>query len=55
MKNRALRILKLTDRFLEKHGVMSIRDWEKIILKVKNENFEEIKKELKGGEKHGTQ
>lgn len=55
MKNRALRILKLADRFLEKHGVMSIRDWDNIILKVEDENFEEIKKELRGGEKHGTQ
>lgn len=40
MKNRALRILKLADRFLEKHGVMSVRDWNEIILKVEKENFE---------------
>jgi len=54
VKNRALRILKLADKFLEKHGVMSIGDWNEIILKAEKDNREEVKKKLEGDGENGT-
>jgi len=52
--NRSERLLELIDEFLEEYRVMTIADWDNIILEVEKENFEEIKKELRGGEKNGT-
>ena len=47
--DRERKILELTETFLEEYRVMTIADWDNIILEVEKENFEEIKKELGGG------
>lgn len=51
--SRALKILKTVDTFLEKHKLITLLEWNAILLKASEEDANIIEK-VKGGETSGT-